>query len=182
MVKDQTSSKDKSLDREPSSTLSGDHHLGNLEKAKSDDDPQQLPVISNNEQDATSMTKTDSEHISSPDMKRFDGEDPYWTEGFKNPGWLSTATVFLVTFSTVGFLFCWGTFQQYYLQHVYQGQTDSFRIAFVGTIGYAAVTGTGPIMSLVIRRIGYRRTMLIGNVLCPLGLFLASAATQLWQV
>ena len=180
MTKNQTNSKGESIEQEPS-TLSED--LGNNE-AKSND-PQQspaaLPAISSNQDTASIRTGTDPDHTSF-DMKRFDGEDPYWTEGLKNPGWLSTATVFLVTFSTVGFLFCWGTFQQYYLDHVYQGQTDSFRIAFVGTIGYALTTGTGPPMSLVIRRIGYRRTMMIGNVICPLGLFLASATTQLWQV
>lgn len=175
MAKDQINSKDKSLEQEPS-TLSG-----NLEAKSSDPQQSPAPGIINNEDSASVRTRTDPDQMSS-NIKRFDGEDPYWTEGIRNPGWLSTTTVFLVTFSTVGFLFCWGTFQQYYLDHVYQGQTDSFRIAFVGTIGYALTTGTGPMMALVIQRIGYRRTMLIGNIICPLGLFLASATTQLWQM
>lgn len=41
---------------------------------------------------------------------------------------------------------------------------------------------TGLFVSPIIRKIGYRFTMLIGTILAPLGLVLASYATQLWHV
>lgn len=109
-------------------------------------------------------------------------EDPYWTEGLKNPGWLSTCALFLVTFSIFGILFCWGVFQPYYLDHVYAGQTDVFRIAFTGTSAQAITTLLGLPLSWVIRRIGYKGTMTIGMLLFPSSLILASFATQLWHV
>ncbi|CDS13891.1 hypothetical protein LRAMOSA06064 [Lichtheimia ramosa] len=110
-----------------------------------------------------------------------DGSDPYFTEGWQNPGWLATCSLFLVSFGVVGFMFSWGAFQQYYLEHVYGGQTDSFHIAFVGTIAYMLSTSLGLPMGYVIYYIGYRRTMMVGTVLVPLALFLASIANQLWQ-
>lgn len=108
-------------------------------------------------------------------------EDPYFTEGIKNPGWLSTAALFLTTFSIFGITFCWGVFQPHYLNHVYPGQTDVFRIAFIGTSAQAITTLLGLPLTWVIRWIGYKGTMMIGMVLLPLGLILASFATQLWQ-
>ncbi|KAI7881455.1 MFS general substrate transporter [Lichtheimia hyalospora FSU 10163] len=78
-------------------------------------------------------------------------------------------------------MFSWGAFQQYYLEQVYNGQTDSFHIAFVGTIAYMFSTSLGIPMGYVIYYIGYRRTMMLGTVLVPLSLFLASICNQLWQ-
>lgn len=108
-------------------------------------------------------------------------EDPYFTEGLKNPGWLSTGALFLTTFSIFGITFCWGVFQPHYLNHVYPGQTDIFRIAFIGTSTQAITTLLGLPLTFVIRCIGYKGTMMIGVILLPLGLILASFATQLWQ-
>lgn len=109
------------------------------------------------------------------------GDDPYYTEGWRNPGWLAGGSLFLVTTGTFGMMMSWGTFQPVYLEKVYPGQTDAFHIAFVGTIGHALSSSLGIPLSLVINRIGHRNTLAIGAVLCPLGLFLASIATQLWQ-
>ncbi|KAI7881457.1 MFS general substrate transporter [Lichtheimia hyalospora FSU 10163] len=75
----------------------------------------------------------------------------------------------------------WGIFQPVYLDQVYPGQTNAFQIAFVGTIGHALTSSLGIPLSFVINTIGHRNTLAIGTVLCPLGLFLASIATELWQ-
>jgi MFS family permease len=40
----------------------------------------------------------------------------------------------------------------------------------------------GLFISPIIMRLGYRRTMCIGTVVAPLGLILASFATQLWHI
>lgn len=109
------------------------------------------------------------------------GDDPYYTEGWRNPGWLAGGSLFLVTTGTFGMMMSWGTFQPVYLEKVYPGQTDAFHIAFVGTIGHALSSSLGIPLSLVINKIGHRNTLAIGAVLCRLGLFLASIATQLWQ-
>ena len=109
------------------------------------------------------------------------GDDPYHTEGLKNPGWLATCCLFLVTTATFGMMMSWGIFQPVYLDQVYPGQTNAFQIAFVGTIGHALTSSLGIPLSLVINTIGHRNTLAVGTVLCPLGLFLASIATELWQ-
>lgn len=41
---------------------------------------------------------------------------------------------------------------------------------------------TGLFTTPVIQRIGYRATLAIGSILAPLGLILASFATQLWHI
>lgn len=110
-----------------------------------------------------------------------DGSDPYFTEGWQNPGWLATCSLFLVSFGVGGFNLTWGAYQQHYPEHVYGGQTDSFHVAFVGTIAYMLSTSLGLPMGYIIYYIGYRRTMMVGTMLVPLALFLASIANQLWQ-
>ncbi|KAI9317746.1 major facilitator superfamily domain-containing protein [Dichotomocladium elegans] len=108
--------------------------------------------------------------------------DPYWTEGWRNPGWLAVIATFLVNFTIFGTVFSWGNFQKLYLRDVYAGQTDSFKIAFVGTSANAMLLSMGLFISPFLRRLGFRGTMVIGTVLAPLGLVLASFATELWQV
>ncbi|KAI8145443.1 major facilitator superfamily domain-containing protein [Fennellomyces sp. T-0311] len=105
----------------------------------------------------------------------------YGTEGFRNPGWLAVVATFLVNFTVFGVVFAWGNFQRLYLD-IYAGQTDEFRIAFVGTSANAMLLSMGLFISPILRRLGVRRTMAIGTVLCPLGLILASFATQLWHL
>ncbi|KAI8581021.1 hypothetical protein K450DRAFT_234252 [Umbelopsis ramanniana AG] len=103
-------------------------------------------------------------------------------EGWRNRGWLVVVATFLVNFCVFGVTFSWGIMQDLYLQDIYAGQTDSFRISFVGTIGSACVVSTGIFIAPVVQRIGFRPAMAIGTILAPLGLVLASFATQLWHV
>ncbi|KAI7881459.1 MFS general substrate transporter [Lichtheimia hyalospora FSU 10163] len=114
-------------------------------------------------------------------LSKSDEECPYHTEGWKNPGWFTTVGRFLITFATVGIQLSWGTFQPFYLEQVYPNQTDVFHIAFIGTSSFALMQSSGFPVGFIIRRIGYRSTTLIGAILCPLALFLASIATQLWH-
>ncbi|SAL99686.1 hypothetical protein [Absidia glauca] len=104
-------------------------------------------------------------------------------EGWKSKGWLVVLSTFLVNFSVFGYCFCWGNFQKLYLQpDVYGTETSAFKIAFVGTSASACMMSLGLFISPVIMRLGYRRTMCIGTVVAPLGLILASFATQLWHI
>lgn len=74
------------------------------------------------------------------------------------------------------------TAQPRYLNEVYKGQTNELKIAFVGTSSNALLLSTGLLITPLIQRIGYRGCMAIGAILAPLGLVLASYATQLWHV
>ncbi|KAG0180166.1 hypothetical protein DFQ29_001144 [Apophysomyces sp. BC1021] len=108
--------------------------------------------------------------------------EPYPTEGIRNPGWLVVFSAFLVNFFVFGTIFSWGNFQRLYLNEVYPGQTDEFRIAFIGTSASACLMALGLFMTPVISAIGFRGSMAIGTILCPLGLILASFSTQLWHL
>ncbi|GAB5588733.1 hypothetical protein Unana1_03633 [Umbelopsis nana] len=103
-------------------------------------------------------------------------------EGWRNRGWLVVLGSFLVNFSVFGITFSWGIMQDLYIRSVYAGQTDAFRISFVGTLGSAIMMSSGIVITPLVQRIGFRAAMAIGTVLAPLGLVLASFATQLWQV
>ncbi|KAG2184032.1 hypothetical protein INT44_009043 [Umbelopsis vinacea] len=103
-------------------------------------------------------------------------------EGWRNRGWLVVVATFLVNFCVFGVTFSWGIMQDLYLKEIYAGQTDSFRISFVGTVGSACVVCTGIFIAPIVQRIGFRPAMAIGAILAPLGLVLASFATELWQV
>ncbi|KAF7726988.1 hypothetical protein EC973_008183 [Apophysomyces ossiformis] len=107
---------------------------------------------------------------------------PYPTEGIHNPGWVVVVSTFLVNFFVFGTVFSWGNFQRLYIEDVYKGQTDAFRIAFVGTSATACLLSCGVFLTPVIQRIGFRGTMMIGTILAPLGLILASFATELWHI
>ncbi|KAI8330690.1 major facilitator superfamily domain-containing protein, partial [Chlamydoabsidia padenii] len=75
----------------------------------------------------------------------------------------------------------WGNYQQFYLK-IYQGQTDTFRISFVGTMGCTLLLSSAVLLPPLIQWFGYRRTMMVGAILAPLGLILASISSQLWQL
>ena len=167
-----------------------DHNRGIVNQQHYEDTRDISPLEENNDSidrtnDTPTRTINESENTDkppSPASKVMGAEDPFWTEGWQNKGWLCTGSLFLVTFSVFGILFCWGVFQPYYLDHVYPGQTDVFRIAFIGTSAQCLTTLLGLPLSWVIRCIGYKGTMAIGMLLFPASLILASFATQLWHV
>ncbi|KAI8581020.1 hypothetical protein K450DRAFT_279412 [Umbelopsis ramanniana AG] len=104
------------------------------------------------------------------------------SEGWRNPGWLSVISLFLVNFAVFGIVFTWGIFQNVYLTEVFPGQTDSFRISFVGTLSATFIVGGGILVAPLVQYIGHRTTMLIGGFLSPLGLISASFVTAPWQL
>ena len=65
---------------------------------------------------------------------------------------------------------------------IYANETDEFRIAFVGTLENAILLSAGLFISPLIPIIGFRGCMAIGTILAPLGLVLASYATELWHL
>lgn len=65
---------------------------------------------------------------------------------------------------------------------VYAGQTDEFRIAFVGTSASAIVLGMGLVSPWLVRSLGFRGMIILGSILCPLSMLLASFANELWML
>lgn len=65
---------------------------------------------------------------------------------------------------------------------MYAGQTSILKISFVGTIAGALLVALGLFITPIIQKIGFRGTMAIGTIACPLSLILASFATQLWHI
>lgn len=51
-----------------------------------------------------------------------------------------------------------------YLTEVFPGQTDSFRISFVGTLSSTCIVGVGFLVAPLVQIIGHRNSMLIGGV------------------
>ncbi|CAO3593134.1 unnamed protein product [Absidia cylindrospora] len=104
-------------------------------------------------------------------------------EGLKyNPkGWAVVVSTFLVNFFCFGVVFQWGNYQQLYLE-IYAGETDTFRISFVGTLASTVLLSSGVFLTPVIQKLGYRGTMALGAVLAPLGMVLSSFSTSLWHI
>ncbi|ORZ15243.1 major facilitator superfamily domain-containing protein [Absidia repens] len=75
----------------------------------------------------------------------------------------------------------WGNYQQLYLE-IYAGETDTFRISFVGTLASTVLLSSGVFLTPVIQKLGYRGTMALGAVLAPLGMVLSSFSTSLWHI
>ncbi|KAL1921086.1 uncharacterized protein VTP21DRAFT_11721 [Calcarisporiella thermophila] len=97
-------------------------------------------------------------------------------------GWVVVLGAFFANFYAFGIVFCWGIYQELYLNHIYQGQISTLAISFVGSITTACLFGLGPVVNLFVRLIGFRSTMLIGSFVAPTALLLASWASQIWHV
>ncbi|CDS13676.1 hypothetical protein LRAMOSA05850 [Lichtheimia ramosa] len=109
-------------------------------------------------------------------------EVPIETEGWRNPGWLAVIATFLVNFTVFGNSFSWGNFQRLYLEEVYAESTTQFGISFIGTLANSLLISLGVLLTPIISRFGYRATMAVGAIVCPLGMVLASFTTSLWQL
>lgn len=45
-------------------------------------------------------------------------QEAYYTDGFRNPGWLTVISCFLVNFFVFGSCFSWGVYQKLYVHYV----------------------------------------------------------------
>ncbi|ORY97205.1 major facilitator superfamily domain-containing protein [Syncephalastrum racemosum] len=109
-------------------------------------------------------------------------DQPIPTEGWRNPGWCVILSPFLVGFATTGNSFCWGLFQELYATHTFTNEASEFTISWIGSIQFCALVIPGLIITPVIRRLGFRRTIVIGAFFNCFGYVLASLATHVWQL
>ncbi|KAK9693242.1 hypothetical protein K7432_013998 [Basidiobolus ranarum] len=98
------------------------------------------------------------------------------------PGWLVVAGSFLCQWVIFGYNFTWGIYEDYYYREVFQEKVSISALALVGTVGTALIVVLGPINGPLIDRFGYRKLVGLGSILLPLGILLASFATELWHL
>jgi hypothetical protein len=92
-------------------------------------------------------------------------------------GWAVVAASFLINFTIFGYTYAWGVFQSLYLEDVYKDRISTFKMTFVGGIATGFLFLLGPIFSPLCRALGLRTVMIIGTIVQPLGILLASWAT-----
>ncbi|KAJ8656244.1 hypothetical protein O0I10_008038 [Lichtheimia ornata] len=158
-----------------SSTDSSDHKINHKHDHKHS---VQENVVEHRPEETSLKAGCNDNIITQPD----DDMPAYYTEGLKNPGWLTVLATFMLNFYTLGIVCSWNVFQVLYLE-VYAEQTDEARVALVGTSMSALMYALGLVGTPIIQRLHYRGTIFLGAVICcPLGQVLASFATEIWQI
>ncbi|KAJ2960739.1 hypothetical protein NQZ79_g3966 [Umbelopsis isabellina] len=79
-----------------------------------------------------------------------------------------------------GYNYSWGVFLNYYNKNVYVGQLAT--LSWIGSICVSLFFFLGPVNRLVIAKMGYRNMLIVGNIICPVALILASFAYEVWHV
>ncbi|KAK3390287.1 major facilitator superfamily domain-containing protein [Podospora didyma] len=97
-------------------------------------------------------------------------------------GWVCTVCAFLINANTWGVNAAWGIFLDRYLTwDSYPGATK-LEYAMIGGLSISQAFFISPIIAAIQKRIGTRYTTMLGTVLIFVGLFAASATTQVWQL
>lgn len=68
----------------------------------------------------------------------------------------------------------------YYNKNVYVDQLAT--LSWIGSICVSLFFFLGPVNRLVIAKMGYRNMLIVGNIVCPVALILASFASEIWHV
>ncbi|KAL1924628.1 uncharacterized protein VTP21DRAFT_4282 [Calcarisporiella thermophila] len=96
--------------------------------------------------------------------------------------WVVVVGSFLIVFNNFGQTYQWGVYQEHYIKYEFSGQANTQTISYIGTTSNAFMFVIGPFIGLVLQKIGFRGSMVLGTILCPLALLLASFNTALWQL
>ncbi|KAG0001088.1 hypothetical protein BGZ65_003813 [Modicella reniformis] len=97
-------------------------------------------------------------------------------------GWLVVFGAFMIQFCCYGFAFCWGIYQEHFIQeNIFPGSTLS-QLSWVGGIAVSSVFITGPFQAPMVRHFGLRPVIAAGILISSSGLVLASFASSLWQL
>lgn len=79
-------------------------------------------------------------------------------------------------FIRFGVNYTWGVFLNYYNETVYPGKMSE--LSWIGSICVSFFFILGPVNEWLICKLGFKKMLLIGTILCPLALMLASISTQ----
>ncbi|KAI9298413.1 MFS general substrate transporter [Neoconidiobolus thromboides FSU 785] len=97
-------------------------------------------------------------------------------------GWIVVIASFMNLFVVVGMAFSFGVFMQHYADVLFKDQVPLSTLTFIGTLTTSLTTLLSVFTGKVADRIGYRNSILIGSVVLPLGLLLASFSTEVWHL
>ena len=93
--------------------------------------------------------------------------------------WLRVAAYAIICSSTLGIMYA---FSPLYVLLLVELQSSKTATAFVGSLASGMMDGMAIVVGVVIERIGYRRTAMLGAVLASAGMALSALCTQLWQL
>ena len=83
-------------------------------------------------------------------------------------------------FFRFGVNYTWGVYLNHYNEEVFPGQMD--QLSWIGSICAALIFSIGPVNEFITAKLGYTKMLIIGNIMCPLSLMLASISTQIWHL
>ena len=93
--------------------------------------------------------------------------------------WLRVFAYSLCCIGTLGVHYAFGPFYTLLLDEFGSSPAST---AFVGSLSVGLMDGLGMFSGMLIERIGYRRTCLLGAVVASTGMALSAAANSLWQL
>ncbi|KAI7897824.1 major facilitator superfamily domain-containing protein [Cokeromyces recurvatus] len=94
--------------------------------------------------------------------------------------WLVVFGGFCGMVAEFGVNYSWGVFLNYYNEVVFPGQMN--QLSWIGSICVALFFILGPVNEWVICKLGYTKMLIIGTIMCPLALMLASISSQIWHL
>lgn len=94
--------------------------------------------------------------------------------------WLVVFGGFCGMVAIYGVNYSWGIFLNYYNENVFPGKMNE--LSWIGSICVALFFIIGPVNEWVTCKLGYTKMLLIGTILCPLGLMLASISHKMWHL
>lgn len=97
-------------------------------------------------------------------------------------GWIVVFCSFVFNFTSFGSNASYGTFLNYYLSHDAFPDSTSLDFAFIAGLSTGTCLIIAPLTSILIRRIGYRITIILGMLIQFASFMGASFATKVWQL
>ncbi|KAL1925517.1 uncharacterized protein VTP21DRAFT_400 [Calcarisporiella thermophila] len=132
------------------------------------------------EKGSTNGSLSDTQLEAASYEKKFEPEKDIGPPPDGGWGWLVVFASFSINFVAFGTTTIWGVFQEQYVREF--KNTTLFDLSFVGGLATGLIFTMGPISAPLIARFGYHVPMLVGSVLAPLGIALASLSTEVWHV
>ncbi|KAF9112737.1 hypothetical protein BGX27_002872 [Mortierella sp. AM989] len=97
-------------------------------------------------------------------------------------GWFVVLGAFTIQFCCWGFNFCWGVYQQFYVNNQIFPGAGLSEISWSGGISSASIFITTPFQTKMVATFGLRKVIATGIIISGSGMILASFATSLWQL
>jgi MFS family permease len=103
------------------------------------------------------------------------------TKEFKGYASIVVLSGFLQNFMVINIENYWGVFQEYYVANN-TFNTNVFNISLVGSLAVGLAFGLSLIAEPIIKKLGYKKCLIFGTIICNLGILLTSWVKELWQI